>query len=148
MEQFVGRPSVDHPSRIQSQILGSFAAINLEFELSRRVGIGIDGEQAAISIASFSSLVGGSRRSGRELISTATSKVRQASKTTSASKTDSGRVPRSPSDQPAGAVAEDVGPRVGDAPDHPVRHGLGVGTQLRVHARPPPRPSRPAGSSV
>ena len=50
-----------------------------------------------ISMASCSSLVGGSRRSGRELISTATLKVRQASNTTSGSNTDWGRRPRSPS---------------------------------------------------
>ena len=48
-------------------------------------------------MASCSSLVGGSRRSGRELISTATSKLRQASKTTSGSNVDWGRSPRSPS---------------------------------------------------
>ena len=47
VEQLVGRPAVDHPIRIQSQILGSLAAIDLEFELSGRVGVRIDGEQAS-----------------------------------------------------------------------------------------------------
>ena len=72
--------------------LGSLAAVDLELELSRRVGIGVDGNRHPISIAICKSL-GGSRRSGRELISTATLNVRHASNTTSASKTDCGRMP-------------------------------------------------------
>ena len=67
-----------------------------------------------ISSARFSSRVGGSRRSGRELISTAVPLSRHAVNTFSASNFDSGRMPRPPVDEPAGAVAEHVGVRVLD----------------------------------
>ena len=49
-----------------------------------------------MSRASSSSRVGGSRRSGRELISTAVPVSAQASKTFLASNSDSGRFPRPP----------------------------------------------------
>ena len=85
-----------------------------------------------ISTASLSSRIGGSSRSGRLLISTATLNVRHASNTISASNSLSGRPA---ADQLApGAVAEDVQVRVGDGGDHPRGHVLGRHPQLGVDA--------------
>ena len=80
-----------------------------------------------------SSWSGGSRRSGRQLISTATPCSRQAPNTASASNADSGRL-RPPAEHPAGAVAEHVHVRVADRGHHPLGHRLGGHPQLGVHA--------------
>ena len=72
-----------HPWSRKSSCPGACASLSIE-------------NFTPMSRASSSSLVGGSRRSGRLLISTATSCSRQASKTTFASKVLPGRVPRLP----------------------------------------------------
>ena len=79
-----------------------------------------------------SSRIGGSSRSGRQLISTALSKCAHTPNTRSASNVDSGRP--LPEHHAAGAVAEDVGVRVRHRRDHAVGHRLLAHAQLRVHA--------------
>ena len=86
------------------------------------------------SAASRSSRSGGSRRSGRQLISTATPASRQAPKTASGSKADSGLRPRPPAEQPPGAVAQHVDVRVADRGHHPPGHRPGGHPQLGVDA--------------
>ena len=76
--------------------------------------------------------IGGSSRSGRQLISTALSKCAHTPNTRSASNVDSGRP--LPEHHAAGAVAEDVGVRVRHRRDHAVGHRLLAHAQLRVHA--------------
>ena len=77
--------------------------------------------------------LGGSSRSGRELISSAVSCASSAS--------EHGVVVElrlraaAPGEQPAGAVAEHVDLRVRDRVDHAPRHRVLVHAQLRVHAR-------------
>ena len=84
------------------------------------------------SRASSMSSSGGSQRSGRELISTATSCSRQARKTFSASNCDGGRLPRPPVTSWPVQWREDVGVRVAHGRDHPRRHLERRLTQLRV----------------
>ena len=94
-QQSVDRPGVDHPSRVRAERQpahtrtpptragpGACASVSME-------------KRHPVSTASREP-DGGSRRSGRELTSTAMSNGRQASNTTSASKLDSGRVPDRP----------------------------------------------------
>src|SRR4029450_363732 len=47
VEQFIDWPGIDPPGRIQAEILGSLATVDLKFELSGRVSVGVEGEQAA-----------------------------------------------------------------------------------------------------
>src|SRR4029453_11194741 len=44
-QELVSGPCVNHSAGVQSQFLGALAPVDLELELSRRVGIGVDGKQ-------------------------------------------------------------------------------------------------------
>src|SRR5689334_8323536 len=72
------RTARSHPFTCQSSWPGACASVSME-------------NTQPTSTASRSSRFGGSRRSGRELISTATPNRAQAAKTTSASNSDGGR---------------------------------------------------------
>ena len=78
---------------------------------------------------------GGSWRSGRELISTATFRSAHAAKTASASNSDCGRLPRLPSTSRPVMWPNTLSVRVVERPEHPPRHRRAVGAELRVHAR-------------
>ena len=96
--------------------------------------VGVDGEEQPASSACRSRRLGGSCRSGRELISTALPCSAQAANTAAASKSDGGRplavtavawalgADRPVGDHAAGAVAEDVEVRVLDRREHPPGH--------------------------
>ena len=77
---------------------------------------------------------GGSWRSGRELISTATSCSAHAAKTASASNVRLRPGAARTLDEPPGAVPEHVHVRVGDRAEHPLGHLATFHAQLRVHA--------------
>src|SRR3978361_1566711 len=47
LQQPFGGPGVDDAVGIEPELLGAGAAVDLEVELARRVGIAVDGEQAA-----------------------------------------------------------------------------------------------------
>ena len=91
------------------------------------------------STARRSSRSGGSWRSGRQLISTATPWSRQARTPPPGSKADSGlpgpRGPAAPGQQAAGAVPEHVHVRAGHRGHHAVGHRPGGHPQVGVDAR-------------
>ena len=86
-----------------------------------------------VSTASRSSRRGGSSRSGRELISTATPNCAARLEHQLGVELRLAAGAPATGDQPAGAVAEDVGVRVGHRRYHPAGHRLAVHLQLGVH---------------
>ena len=97
LQQLVRGPGVDDPIHRHPVVQRPLGAIAEELQLARARANRCRWRTAQpISSARFSSRVGGSRRSGRELISTAVPLSRQAVNTFSASNFDSGRVPRPP----------------------------------------------------
>ncbi len=85
-------------SAVDPGLLGPLAAVDLEVELARRVRVAVDREHAAQVAGELESAsVGGSRRSGRELISTATLVLRAGLRTRPWRRTATrGRSPRLP----------------------------------------------------
>ena len=91
-QQLLERPRVHDPVRLDPDDGRLLAAVAQPLELSRRVGVGVDRDHApGADGRARSSASGGSRRSGRELISTAVPVRAQASNTSAWSKRDSGR---------------------------------------------------------
>src|SRR6185436_10699028 len=124
-----------HPTWIQSQILGPLAAIDLEFELSRRVSVGVDGEQA-IHVHRHVQQPGwrvASLRAGIDLYC----HIEGAAGLEDDLGVEDRFRPGAPLslDQAAGAVTKDVGSRIGYPTDHPMRHRLRVRAELGVDAR-------------
>ena len=120
----------------------ALATIAEPVELAGCVRIGVDGEDAALLQGQRMSRLGGSRRSGRQLISTAFPCSTHASKTASASKRLSGR--RTPGSVPlvagavrghlaTSAVAQDVEVRIGDRGQHPLRHHVFLIFEAAMH---------------
>ena len=71
LEQLVGGPRVDDPVERHGALGGPVAAVRLPLQLAGGVGIGVDREAAAVVDGQLEQRRGGSRRSGRQLISTA-----------------------------------------------------------------------------
>ena len=113
-----------HPNTCHSSCPGACASVSMV-------------KSHPMSSAMLSSRRGGSSRSGRELISTATPKWRQASNTISASNSDSGRTlpprPRGVTLRPVQCPRTSVR-RIRDRGHHPGRHVGGRHAQLGVDA--------------
>ena len=115
------RPARSQPFSSQSSWPGACASVSME-------------NRQPISAARPSSRPGGSRRSGRQLISTATPCSRHAPNTASGSNSDSRPAAPAPAQQPARAVAQHVHVRVADRGHHPLGHRAGGHPELGVHA--------------
>ena len=118
-------------------LLGALAAVDLEVELARRVRVAVDREEAA-------EVAGQLEQPGRRVAALGAGVDLDRDVVLGAGLEDRLRVelrlrPGAPvaHDHPAGAVAEDVGPRVADRADHPPGHRGGVHPQLGVHAGDP-----------
>ena len=131
-EPFRG-PGVHDPVRVEAEVLGPGAAVDLEVELPGGVRVGVDGEQAADldrepeqsgrRVASLGPGVDLDRDVvlGAGLEHRARIELRLATSATVAG------------DQSTGAVPEHVGERVVHRLDHPPGHRRAVHRQLGVH---------------
>ena len=119
-----------------------------EVELAGRVGVGVDGEQAAgLERQDEAARRAGRSAPGRELISTATSCSAQAANTAAGVELALRPGAAAAGHQPAGAVAEHVGLRVADGGQHPPGHRGGVHRSLEC-TEATTTSSRPSSSSV
>src|SRR5512133_1253806 len=134
-QQLIDRPGVDHPGRIQSEILGSLTTVGLEFQLPGCVSVGVDGKQTTHVHSHL-------QQPGWWVAALGTrvdlhSDVKGPARFEDDFSVEDRLRPNATFslNQTTGAVTQDVGTRIGNPTNHAMRHGLRVGAELGVDAR-------------